>query len=263
MFFPLKRSHFLLSLVTIIVLLLFTLRANAETTTNTKPDLGANKTAVSTSQKPEADYKIYWQEFKYFLHNYQSPLLALFCGMVLIITLRNLRPPPAASFDDDLETPPIESRSSNGMMRIIIFGLAIFLIIYFVRSTFWPKPADKPKAVAQAKANEPLAGPAIPCRFVGAWQSRQKKADYLVNLYDDGSFTALPFLASRSEEPSYTGSWSVYGNKITWLHDEQQLGNDINVIVSESEGAFTLTEVNGDTTRFELMKRLPSNICKF
>jgi hypothetical protein len=131
-----------------------------------------------------------------------------------------------------------------------------------------------------------MALPAVPCRYVGTWKSTRPGTAYKVTLTDDSQFVAEPaagnrsgtetysdssdfvpprlVVGSRSGAESYSGSWGVVGDEMVWLYDEGVVWPpDINQIIPVNRNRFTLVEVNGTRTEFELIDAIKSNTCAY
>ena len=100
------------------------------------------------------------------------------------------------------------------------------------------------------------------CRYAGVWAAARGEKVYQVTLEADGKFLAEPAQNVRAGAPPITGAWNVAGSSLVWAYDSGAVWPpDINPISAESESAFTLTEVNGSTTRYTLIERLASGSC--
>ena len=105
------------------------------------------------------------------------------------------------------------------------------------------------------------------CRYAGVWSAKRGEMVYQVTLEVEGKFVAEPVEYVPANAPTITGAWSVAGHSIVWAYDSGAVWPpDINPISTESASgesvsAFTLTEVNGSTTRYGLIERLRSTAC--
>jgi hypothetical protein len=105
--------------------------------------------------------------------------------------------------------------------------------------------------------------PTVPCRFVGAWSSRQGDLMFRVNLYDDGTFVELPGSGGVGDPSGYRGYWMVQGDAMVWVDKTHpEYGPDINPIIEQSHHRFVLVEHNGRHTTFEWIKPVDSEKCK-
>jgi hypothetical protein len=112
-----------------------------------------------------------------------------------------------------------------------------------------------------ASSNHPK--PTVPCRFVGAWSSRQGSLMFRVNLYDDGTFVELPGSGGVGDPNGYRGYWMVQGDSMVWVDKTHpEYGPDINPIIEQSHHRFVLVEHNGRHTKFEWIKPVISEKCK-
>lgn len=100
------------------------------------------------------------------------------------------------------------------------------------------------------------------CRYAGVWTSARGNASYRISLNLDGSFLAEPGPGAPAMQSEISGAWAVAGNALAWAYDDGAVWPpDINPIFAESEGAFSLREVNGAVTRFTLLERTTSEAC--
>ncbi len=113
---------------------------------------------------------------------------------------------------------------------------------------------------ASKKAIDSL--PSTPCRFVGVWTAARAGTVYRVTLGDDSRYTAEPVLDNTPGAKVHSGSWGAREDRMIWLHDEGRIWPpDINQITVSSDTGFSLLEADRSTTRYELVKRLPSESC--
>ena len=86
---------------------------------------------------------------------------------------------------------------------------------------------------------------------------------YQVTLDVDGKFVAEPIQNVPANAEDITGAWNVAGRSLVWAYDNGAVWPpDINPIAVESDGAFTLAELDGATTRYTLIQRQASIACK-
>lgn len=140
-----------------------------------------------------------------------------------------------------------------GMVRLAIFGL-IGISVYMLL----PRNCSPPGKWDAASR----AGETNPCRYVGKWSSTRVSGVYIINLYDDGRYSTDPVKFGRGPAHVYHGRWGVIGDKMVW-HNSGDSANDkdVNPILQETEGAFTLMEQNGEYSRFELVEKLDKRKC--
>lgn len=94
------------------------------------------------------------------------------------------------------------------------------------------------------------------CRYAGVWAATRGQMVYMVTLEADGRFIAEPSQNTPANASTITGAWSVAGNKMAWAYDNGPVWPpDINPISAAGDREFTLVEVNGATTRYELVDR--------
>ncbi len=104
-------------------------------------------------------------------------------------------------------------------------------------------------------SSDPLI--AARCRYAGVWAATRGPMVYMVTLEADGRFIAEPSENTPPNAATITGAWSVAGNKMAWAYDNGPVWPpDINPITAAGDREFTLVEVNGATTRYELVDRL-------
>lgn len=114
-----------------------------------------------------------------------------------------------------------------------------------------------PPAAAQAGALPPR------CRYAGVWTATRGDMVYEVTLEADGKFVAEPAQNSPAHAQAVSGAWTVAGNALVWAYDSDAVWPpDINPISAQSDAAFTLTEVNGSTTRYSLIERATPEACQ-
>ena len=105
--------------------------------------------------------------------------------------------------------------------------------------------------------------PNAPCRYVGTWAASRGAVTYKVTLAQDGQFIAAPLENAPRDAETITGSWGFANKKMIWLYDNGHFWPpDANPIKDESDGAFTLVEVNGSTTRYVLLDREGAESCR-
>lgn len=105
------------------------------------------------------------------------------------------------------------------------------------------------------------AAPAIPCRFVGTWISKHSTQLHRFKLTSDGRYAGGANRYGTEPGNTYKGYWSVQGEYMVWRNDGPGEA-DVNRIIDESEGRFTLIEGNGDHTIFELVERGAPGACR-
>lgn len=100
------------------------------------------------------------------------------------------------------------------------------------------------------------------CRFAGVWNATRGNVTYIVTMEADGKFLGEPGENTPSGSANITGAWSLAGNSLAWAYYSGAVWPpDVNPVSAESEKAFTLTEVNGITTRYTLVERFQSALC--
>ncbi|MEP7157571.1 MAG: hypothetical protein ABI905_17445 [Betaproteobacteria bacterium] len=121
--------------------------------------------------------------------------------------------------------------------------------------------AGKPNA---GRASAPVQS--ARCAYAGVWNSQRGTVSYEVTLEPNGRFTAEPGSSTPLNTPTVTGAWAVTGNVMVWAYDRGAVWPpDLNPISAQTEKGndtgFTLTEVNGSTTRYTLIERTKSEMC--
>jgi hypothetical protein len=101
-----------------------------------------------------------------------------------------------------------------------------------------------------------------PCRMIGVWSSRHGSAMRRIELKEDGRYVMQPRAGGGDPPGGYTGRWAVVGHTMIWRHDQGHGdGPDINPMQADGDTRFTLTEVNGSKTHYELIRAVPSQRC--
>lgn len=101
--------------------------------------------------------------------------------------------------------------------------------------------------------------PSAPCRYVGTWSSTRPGSKYKITLTDDSRFVGEPVGGTGG---TVRGLWGAVDGKMIWFYDTGVAWPpDINQILPESRSRFTLVEVNGTRTQFELIDAIKSNSC--
>lgn len=98
--------------------------------------------------------------------------------------------------------------------------------------------------------------PAAPCSYVGVWSSTRPGSRYKVTITPDSRFNAVPITGGGSRIAG-GGVWGVVGDRMIWFYDAG-VGSpaDINRILPGPDAShFTLVEVDGMQTQFELMEK--------
>lgn len=149
--------------------------------------------------------------------------------------------------DEGLALPPqIES-----VTRTLVYGTILATLVYMI----WPthiQPA--------INSDDGSKLGTMPCYYVGEWVSTDSSGGIVkFTLTADGRFTTGKIVSTV-----YTGSWSVKGDKMYWIHDDKTAFEgrpDINPISDVSKNAFTLTEMDGEKTRFKRLDAMDSTTC--
>ncbi|MCX9155646.1 hypothetical protein OPU71_05850 [Niveibacterium sp. 24ML] len=114
--------------------------------------------------------------------------------------------------------------------------------------------AGRPYFAEQRALFEAL--PNHPCEYVGIWAATRGDQHYRMVLDEDGSFRGQAYADSRAVYGGMTGNWGVAAGKLVWMYDKGLTWPpDANPIVPQGQGSFLLREVDGSTTRYDLLDR--------
>jgi hypothetical protein len=103
--------------------------------------------------------------------------------------------------------------------------------------------------------------PSAPCRFIGVWTSTRADLTYKskVTLTDDNRYASAPMWENAFVTH---GFWGANGERMVWFEDNRFVWPiDLNTIHPESRSRFSLIDVNGKRTDFELIDAIQSNTC--
>jgi len=104
--------------------------------------------------------------------------------------------------------------------------------------------------------------PNTPCEYVGIWAATRGDEHYRVVLDEDGSFHADAYRDTARPRTAMSGSWGIAGKQIVWMYDTGLVWPpDVNTITPLGKDAFELKEVDGSTTRYDLLDRTPFERC--
>lgn len=107
-----------------------------------------------------------------------------------------------------------------------------------------------------------LSLPSVPCRYVGIWSSKRPYSEYQVTLTDDSRYIAVPIRDDSGNSKPIYGIWGARDDRMVWFEDDRNVWPiDINTIHPENRSRFSLIEVNGERTNFELIDAIKSNSC--
>jgi hypothetical protein len=103
-----------------------------------------------------------------------------------------------------------------------------------------------------------------PCNYVGEWTSARDQSVYKVTLRDTGDFVAEPIARGAYSSQTIRGTWAVRGEKMEWRYEQGPTvpAPDINRIRNVTARSFTLVEVNGGLTQFNLIESKKSARCQ-
>ena len=182
------------------------------------------------------------------------------------------------------------SRRGSWVMRGILWLVAIFITITLAQKVLLRKVVEQKlncldRAATAQMATTPLGAvdryaacgtskgekldaksgdaPLPRCRYAGTWAATRGNMVYNVTLEPDGRFIAEPGTNTLSSATNIAGAWSVAGNAMVWVYESGPVWPpDINPISAETSDAFTLSEVNGTATRYTLLDRATTALCK-
>ncbi|TAK89907.1 MAG: hypothetical protein EPO06_10875 [Burkholderiaceae bacterium] len=191
----------------------------------------------------------WWQRYVAIIAPYKWLLLAVLMPFVLYRPLRKL----VLHFNGGDPTLTMPRNFVIGM-RTLFYGIAVLIALALLlpRTSFF-RPSE---------ASRTNAATASPCRFIGVWTSTRSGAQYQITLTDDGRYATDPIADGSGSARIHTGTWEIQGDKMIWHHDlvKGEVA-DINPIRQESDGAFTLIEENGESSRFMRQKKIDSATC--
>jgi hypothetical protein len=152
------------------------------------------------------------------------------------------------------------------------FGMLQTLTLRLSAGLIHDAAADQRTSIADQEAR--LTGGDMqhqPCGLVGVWTAARRHSVYQVTLQDTGRFHAEPLARGTYSGAPIHGDWSVdtagdtpeAGQRITWHYDSGVPAGppDVNPVRDLSATGFTLVEVNGETTRYNLIRRTPGPRC--
>ena len=123
-------------------------------------------------------------------------------------------------------------------------------------------PVDNTPAATVASGNTSNDTRPARCRYLGKWAATRGNMVYHVTLEVDGKFIAVPARNAGDNAETITGAWSVAGKSIAWVYDSGAVWPpDVNPVSNETNDEFTLSEVNGSSTRYSLIEPYTPAIC--
>ncbi len=187
------------------------------------------------------------------------------------------------------------SDNSNGVLRSILWGVGLLIVFMMIYKVAFRKQVEKKvncleQAASAQRANSPLSavdkyaaciGPTVRgktaqtspvidtrparCRYVGVWAASRGNMVYNITLGVDGRFLAEPGSNTPPNATTITGAWSAADAEskvLAWVYDIGPVWPpDVNPVSAETTDAFTLSEVNGSLTRYNLIERHTPAIC--
>ncbi len=249
-----------------------------------------NPAAVATAAVTPTPW---WQQSRHFLVEYKWLFLAVLGPVALYFLLRFVVLPVASGATTLFLAHVVPERAAKMLQRqlprpfswgsrILLYGL-LLIVCYLI---LFPYIQFRSARIAEACAENAstcldqktgilqsiaalenaatghAAKPAIPCRFIGAWTSRQGNGPvYRIILKDDGTYIQEPNQVIGGQ--ANTGYWMVQSGNMVWRHKTgMNTGEpDINPITIESETRFMLKEQSGRFTQFELIEAVKSTRC--
>jgi len=220
------------------------------------------------------------------LDTYRWIALALLLPIVLYGAIRFILQPlfhgvfPAAKRNGTLGREQPAPRLGNRSRRVIGYGLAALIIVPMLGNVLSSRRMEKGDtclddvaacvdartgilAAVDLPAGSRNAPPAIPCRFVGIWQSSQLQSRRMhIRLTDDGRYQAEQNTDGVRPIEVDRGYWMVQGDAMVWRTLRSPgMDPDVNPIIEESETGFVLRERNGSLSRFQRLEALPPGKC--
>ena len=121
---------------------------------------------------------------------------------------------------------------------------------------------DKYAACINRNSAAKTSSPPARCKYAGVWSAARGNVIHRVTLDVDGKFTAVPGANARADAEEITGAWSIAGRALVWSYDNGWVWPpDVNPISAATDRGFTLTEVDGATTRYTLNSRSKVTVC--
>ncbi len=179
------------------------------------------------------------------------PLLAYRLLRSLIVRLQEARP-------DSVLTRPLKPSRGGRLLafgvRAVIYGaLAIIIVVPTIFGIVVSRLDDM--------GSEDKRQVAVPCRYVGIWSLYAKGMAHRITLKADGQFIYEETYLPHSVSTPVTGRWEVQGENMVWHYGRPGEEPDVNRILEQGEHSFTLLEMNGVRTRFELIEPIASDTC--
>jgi hypothetical protein len=116
-----------------------------------------------------------------------------------------------------------------------------------------------PYGSAHTQIADPL--PAThPCAFIGVWAEIKNQMAYKVTFSENGGFMTEP-IAPGTSGATYVGLWEVRGDKLEWKTSGSHRPEDISQVRNLTARSFTLVEVNGSLTAFDLIETTRTPNC--
>ena len=178
------------------------------------------------------------------------------------------------------------SENSRWVLRAMLWAVALLIVFSLVYKIAFRKQVEQKvncldQAASAERATSPITavnkyasciGPSKAkqasdtrperCQYVGVWAAARGNVVYNVTLSADSRFVAEPGDNAPPNAQNITGAWSIAGNALAWVYDSGPVWPpDINPLSAETAEAFTLSEVNGSTTRYTLIERHTPAIC--
>lgn len=238
---------------------------------------------ISTDNRiPDVKPASYLNRLANFADTNRWVALALIGPLLLYVVIRRWAVPIFQRQNGKGAQPRDFSKPFRWSIRFIVYGVAIIICVSLLSNIMRAKRMEaahecdnQPKNCLDAKTGilKPVPGSngetsensqetSIPCRFVGVWSSIRPGFVLRIKLRDNGQYIAAPNESGVGDRQGYTGFWAVQGNKMIWRHQQGNTSDaDVNSIVNESDSTFTLIEMNGQRTRFEMIEATKSHIC--
>ncbi len=171
------------------------------------------------------------------------------------------RPPSERQHSGDLSSEDESSAALRAMAivcpplrrlgtRITLGNIIVAITAYLA---FLPCSSAHPQIADPVPATHP-------CVFIGVWAEIKNHTVYKVTLSESGGFVTEPD-SPGTPGATYTGLWEVRGDKLEWKIDGAHHPEDINRIKNLSTKSFTLVDVNGSLTAFDLIEATKTPNC--
>ena len=154
---------------------------------------------------------------------------------------------PVTPGDAKLRPSTWNRRARYAVVGMVVIGAAYFGLKAQVGSSAQPAPAGIGTH---------------PCAYVGVWTAARDQSVYKVTLKDTGDYVAEPIARGAHSGSAIRGTWMVSGDAMEWTYaSNKAIPRDINQIRNASAKSFTLDEVDGTSTQYNLIEATTSSTC--